>query len=93
MLAITQSRRFASENRETARPLKIHGRFRTVFNAGFAAALLLASAFYGPLHLGDAQFAVALIALVAVVTFVVSAVPYWQPILAHVRGASPRAVE
>jgi hypothetical protein len=81
-----QSRRFAEENRDITRILVPGGRIRAVLSAGFIVLSLGTWAFYDVVQRAQAQGIVAGIALVAILVFIGSSVPYWNQVLLYARG-------
>jgi hypothetical protein len=90
----TQVRMLLEENREIARLLAPHRRGRGVLIGALVALCFGAGALYDVARLGQAQLAIALVALGAVVGLVGSSVPVWNRLLAYARhetrAASPR---
>jgi hypothetical protein len=85
-----QSRRFAAENRDISRFLAPAGRIRTGFLLVFIVLGLGAWALYDVARLEQAQAIVAGLALLAIVLFIGSAVPYWNRILLYAQGIQPK---
>ncbi len=69
-----QARTLVEENRDVARMLEFHGRYRAAFVGVSIVFCLCLWALYDVLHLGQVHLAVALVVLVAVGVFVVSTV-------------------
>jgi len=86
LLTLTQSRLLREENRDIVRALKPQRRLRTALTAVIIVVSLCAWALYDVLRLGQVQFVVALVALVGIIVFLGSSVPYWNRILAYSRG-------
>ena len=78
MVTTMQARALAEENRDVARALEPHRRYRAVFVAVIVALCL---------HLGQVRFVIALVAFIVVGGFVGSTVPYWNRVLAYAQGA------
>jgi hypothetical protein len=85
LLATTQARSLSEENRDIMRVLVLHRRLRTTLLLVIIVLFLGASALYDLLHLGQIQFVVALLALVAIILFICSSVPQWQRVLDYAR--------
>ena len=81
-----QSRRFAAENRDISRILAPAGRIRTGFLLVFIVLGLGAWALYDVARLEQAQAIVAGLALLAIIVFIGSAVPYWNRVLLYSQG-------
>jgi hypothetical protein len=81
-----QSRRFATENRDISRILAPAGRMRTGFLLVFIVLGLGAWALYDVTRLEQAQTIVAGLALLAIIVFIGSAVPYWNRVLLYSQG-------
>jgi hypothetical protein len=86
ILTMVQSRRFAAENRDISRILAPAGRMRTGFLLTFIVLFLGAWALYDVARLEQAQTIVAGLALLAVIVFIGSAVPYWNRVLRYSQG-------
>ncbi len=86
LLTLTQSRLLREENRDIVRALKPQRRLRAALTAVIIVVSLCAWALYDVLRLGQVQFVVALVALVGIIVFLGSSVPYWNRILAYSRG-------
>jgi hypothetical protein len=82
-LTITQARNLVEENRDVTRALAPYGRVRTVLGVIIIVFCICAWAFYDPLHLAQVQIFVALLALVGIIVFTGSSVPYWNQLLAY----------
>ena len=81
-----QSRRFAAENRDISRILAPSGRMRTGFLVVFIVLSLGTWALYDVARLEQVQAIVAGLALLAVIVFMGSAVPYWNRVLLYSQG-------
>ena len=81
-----QARALAEENRDIARVLAPVGWVRAALNAVIGVLSLCAWALYDVLRLGQVQLVVALVALVGIIVFIGSSVPYWNQVLAYARG-------
>jgi hypothetical protein len=88
-----QARTFPEENRDVARALTPLDRVRAVLSAAILVLCLAAWALYDVLRLEQAQIVVALAALVALIVFLGSSVPYWNRILAYARGEYNKAAD
>ncbi len=88
-----QARTFPEENRDVARALTPLDGVRAVLSAAILVLCLAAWALYDVLRLEQAQIVVALVALVALVVFLGSSVPYWNRILAYARGEYNQAAD
>jgi hypothetical protein len=86
LLTLTQARAIAEENRDIARVLAPVGWVRYALNAVIGVLSLCAWALYDVLRLGQVQLVVALVALVGIIVFIGSSVPYWNQVLAYARG-------
>ena len=86
LLTLTQARTLAEENRDIARVLAPVGWVRLALNAVIGVLSLCAWALYDVLRLGQVQLVVALVALVGIIVFIGSSVPYWNQVLAYARG-------
>ncbi|MBA3823320.1 MAG: hypothetical protein H0X24_05345 [Ktedonobacterales bacterium] len=84
-----QSRRFAAENRDIRRILAPAARIRTVYLLTFIVLSLGAWALYDVAQLAHAQALVAGLALLGILVFLGSAVPYWNRVLLYAQG-TPR---
>jgi len=82
----TQAHTLAEENRDIARVLAPVGWVRLALNAVIGVLSLCAWALYDVLRLGQVQLVVALVALVGIIVFIGSSVPYWNQVLAYARG-------
>jgi hypothetical protein len=87
MVTTMQARTLAEENRDVARVLEPHRRYRAVFVAVIVVLCLCLWALYDILHLGQVRFVIALVALIVVGGFVGSTVPHWNRVLAYTQGA------
>jgi hypothetical protein len=81
-----QAHTFPEENRDVARALTPLIWVRAVLSAVILVLCLAGWALYDVLRLEQVQTAVALIALVAIILFLGSSVPYWNRVLAYARG-------
>ncbi len=81
-----QAHTLAEENRDIARVLAPVGWVRLALNAVIGVLSLCAWALYDVLRLGQVQLVVALVALVGIIVFIGSSVPYWNQVLAYARG-------
>ncbi len=81
-----QAHTLAEENRDIARVLAPVGWVRAALNAVIGVLSLCAWALYDVLRLGQVQLVVALVALVGIIVFIGSSVPYWNQVLAYARG-------
>lgn len=88
-----QARNFPEENRDVTRALTPLNGVRAVLSAAILVLCLAAWALYDVLRLEQAQIVVALIALVALVVFLGSSVPFWNRILAYARGEYNKAAD
>jgi len=70
----------------SVRALLPQRRLRAALTAVIIVVSLCAWALYDVLRLGQVQFVVALVALVGIIVFLGSSVPYWNRILAYSRG-------
>jgi hypothetical protein len=86
LVTFTQARTLAEENRDTARVLAPVGWVRLALNAVIGVLSLCAWALYDVLRLEQVQLVVALVALVGIIVFIGSSVPYWNQVLAYARG-------
>ncbi len=86
ILTLTQTRLLAEENRDIMHVLAPYGRMRATLSAVITLISLCAWIFYDVLRLGQVQLVVALIALVAIIAFLGSSVPFWNRVLAYTRG-------
>ena len=86
LLTLTQARTLAEENRDIARVLAPVGWVRLALNAVIGVLSLCAWALYDVLRLGQVQLVVALVALVGIIVFIGSSMPYWNQVLAYARG-------
>jgi hypothetical protein len=81
-----QARTFPEENRDVARALTPLNWVRAVLSMIILVLCLVAWALYDVLGLEQLQVVIALVALVAMIVFLGSSVPYWNRILAYARG-------
>lgn len=81
-----QARTFPEENRDVALVIAPVGWVRAALNAVIVVLSLCAWALYDVLRLGQVQLVVALVALVGIIVFIGSSVPYWNQVLAYARG-------
>ena len=86
-----QARTLPEENRDVARALTPLNRARSVFGTVILVLCLTAWALYDVLRLEQVQIVVALVALVAIIVFLGSSVPYWNRALAYARGEYRKA--
>ena len=89
-VTITQTRAFVEENRDMVRTVKLHGRYRGIFVGISSVINLCLWALYDALHLEQIHLVVASIALVMVVGFVLSTIPYWNQVLVYANGERQR---
>ncbi len=89
IVTTVQSRLFAAENREIRRILAPAARIRTGFLLAFVVLIVGAWALYDVAQLAHAQTLVAGLALLVIMLFMGSAVPYWNRVLRYAQG-SPR---
>jgi hypothetical protein len=82
----TQAHTFPEENRDVARVLTPLNWVRAVLSTAILVLCLAGWALYDVLRLDQVQIVVALIALVAIILFLGSSVPYWNRVLAYARG-------
>jgi hypothetical protein len=88
-----QARTLPEENRDVARALTPLGRVRAVLGTVILVFCLAAWALYDVLRLGQVQIVVALAALVAIIVFLGSSVPYWNRVLAYAQGRYRKAAD
>jgi hypothetical protein len=88
-----QARTFPEENRDVARALTPLDGVRAALSAAILVLCLAAWALYDVLRLEQAQIVVALVALVALIVFLGSSVPYWNRVLAYARGEYNKAAD
>jgi hypothetical protein len=81
-----QARTLPEENRDIALVIAPVGWVRAALNAVIVVLSLCAWALYDVLRLGQVQLVVALVALVGIIVFIGSSVPYWNQVLAYARG-------
>lgn len=81
-----QAHGFVDENREVSRVLAPHSRPRLMLIVGFVVLALCACALYDVLHLEHIRPILALAAIVAVIVFIGSTIPYWNTMLVYVQG-------
>jgi len=86
LVTTMQARTLAEANRDVARMLVHHRRYRAVFVAIIIVLCLCLWALYNVLHLEQVRLVIALVALVVVGGFVGSTVPYWNRVLAYAQG-------
>lgn len=86
LVTTMQARTLAEENRDVARVLEPHRRYRAVFVTVIVIFCLCLWALYDVLHLGQVRLVIALVALIVVGGFVGSTVPYWNRVLAYAQG-------
>ncbi len=86
VVTTAQARAFVEENRDVARVLELHSRYRAI-SVGVSIVLILSLwALYDVLHLGQIRLVIALIVLIVVGMFVLNTVPYWNQVLAYANG-------
>lgn len=85
-----QARTLPEENRDIALVIAPQGWVRAALNAAIVVLSLCAWALYDVLQLGQVQLVVALVALVGIIVFIGSSVPYWNQVLAYARGDKAR---
>ena len=88
-----QARTFPEENRDVARALTPLNGVRVVLSMLLLVLCLAAWALYDVLRLEQAQIVVALAALVALIVFLGSSVPYWNRVLVYARGEYNKAAD
>ncbi len=81
-----QARTLPEENRDIALVIAPVGWVRAALNAVIVVLSLCAWALYDVLRLGQVQLVVTLVALVGIIVFIGSSVPYWNQVLAYARG-------
>ena len=86
ILTFTQTHLLDEENRDIIRAVAPYGRMRAILSAIITVLSLCAWILYDALRLGQVQLVVALIALVAIIAFLGSSVPFWNRVLAYTRG-------
>jgi hypothetical protein len=86
VLTVTQTRLLIEENRDIIRVLTPYGRSRSILGGIIIIASLCAWILYDVLRLEQVQLFVAVIALVGILAFLGSSVPYWNRVLAYTRG-------
>ncbi len=86
-VTVSQSVKLVEENREVTRATAYHGRIRIILSSGIIILTLAGWAFYNALHLWQMQTAVALVALVMIVGYLGSSVPYWNKAIRSTRAA------
>jgi hypothetical protein len=88
-----QARTLPEENRDVARALTPLAWVRLVLSTVILVLCLAAWALYDVLRLEQVQIVVALVALVAIIVFLGSSVPYWNRVLAYARGEYRKATD
>jgi hypothetical protein len=78
-----QARLLASENRPTNDVLAGQERLRASVSLGISGLSIAAWALYDALHLDQAQLAIAILALIAIIAFLASSAPGWNRLLAY----------
>ena len=81
-----QARTFPEENRDIARAITPLQRVRGALSTVILVLCLGGWALYDVLRLEQARIVVASIAVVAIILFLGSSVPYWNRVLAYARG-------
>jgi hypothetical protein len=92
ILQNSQARLLASENRLTKDVLAAQDRLRGGLGVALGGLSLALWALYDVLHLRHAQVAIAILALITTIAFLVSSVPGWNHLLAHARREPGRSV-
>jgi hypothetical protein len=87
----TQARQLPEENREIVSLLAANRQVRGLLIVAVVVLCAGAWALYDVARLGEAQLAIALVALGVIVGFVASSVPVWNRLLAHARDETPVA--
>jgi hypothetical protein len=93
LVTSVQARAFPEENRDVAHSLTPLNWVRAVLSMAILVLCLAAWALYDVLRLADVQVVVALIALVAIIVFLGSSVPYWNRVLSYARGEYKKVEE
>jgi hypothetical protein len=91
IVTIMQARTFPEENRDVVRALTPLIGVRAVLGIVILVFCLVAWALYDVLRLEQLQIVIALVALIAIIVFLASSVPYWNRILAYARGEIRKA--
>lgn len=86
-----QARTFPEENRDVARTLTPLAGVRAVISIVILGFCLGGWALYDVLRLEQLQIVIALVALIAIIVFLASSVPYWNRVLAYARGEIRKA--
>lgn len=86
IVTTVQSRRFAEENRDIGLILTRSARMRPVLGAVFIVLSLGTWALYDGVQSAHVQGLVAGLALLAILVFMASSVPYWNHVLLYARG-------
>ena len=88
-----QARTFPEENRDIARAIAPLQRVRGALSMAILVLCLGGWALYDVLRLEQARIVVASIAVVAIILFLGSSVPYWNRVLAYARGEYKRVAD
>jgi hypothetical protein len=86
ILQNSQVRLLAHENRPTKDVLAAQDRLRGVLTLAIGGLSIAACALYDVLHLGQAQLAIAILALIATIAFLASSAPGWNRLLVYARS-------
>lgn len=86
-----QARTFPEENHDVDRALTPLAGVRAVLSIVILVLCLVAWALYDVLRLEQLQIVVALVALITIIVFLASSVPFWNRVLAYARGEFRKA--